>query len=75
VLRPLRRLRTATAGIAGEGDLERRVPVAGPPELRDLADSFNAKLVRLARSATIAAGRWRPRAASRPTPGTSCARR
>ena len=51
VLRPLRRLRTATAGIAGEGDLERRVEVAGPAELRDLADSFNAMLVRLARSA------------------------
>ncbi|HEX2105289.1 MAG TPA: HAMP domain-containing sensor histidine kinase [Solirubrobacteraceae bacterium] len=51
VLRPLRRLRTATAGIATEGDLDRPVPVAGPAELRGLAGSFNAMLARLSRSA------------------------
>jgi two-component system sensor histidine kinase PrrB len=51
VLRPLRRLRTATAGIESEGDLERAVPVRGPAELRALAGSFNAMLARLARSA------------------------
>jgi two-component system, OmpR family, sensor histidine kinase PrrB len=51
VLRPLRRLRTVTASIAGEGDLARRVPARGAAELRELADSFNAMLVRLARSA------------------------
>jgi len=51
VLRPLRRLRAATAGIAGDDDLRRRVPVAGPAELRDLAGSFNDMLVRLGRTA------------------------
>jgi signal transduction histidine kinase len=51
VLRPLRRLRRVTASIAGEGDLARRVPARGAAELRELADSFNAMLVRLARSA------------------------
>jgi two-component system, OmpR family, sensor histidine kinase PrrB len=51
VLRPLRRLRAATAGIATEGDLDRPVPVGGPAELRDLAGSFNAMLARLSRSA------------------------
>ena len=51
VLRPLRRLRAAAAGIATEGDLERPVPVGGPAELRALAGSFNAMLARLARSA------------------------
>jgi len=51
VLRPLRRLRAATAGIESEGDLERAVPVRGPAELRALAGSFNAMLARLARSA------------------------
>ena len=51
VLRPLRRLRAATAGIETEGDLERSVPVRGPAELRALAGSFNAMLRRLARSA------------------------
>jgi two-component system sensor histidine kinase PrrB len=51
VLRPLRRLRAATAAIATEGDLERPVPVGGPAELRALAGSFNAMLARLARSA------------------------
>ncbi len=51
VLRPLRRLRTVTTGVAGEGDLERRVPVGGAAELRSLAESFNAMLVRLSRSA------------------------
>jgi two-component system, OmpR family, sensor histidine kinase PrrB len=51
VLRPLRRLRRATAGIASEGDLDRPVPVEGPAELRGLAGSFNAMLARLSRSA------------------------
>ncbi|WP_320670454.1 HAMP domain-containing sensor histidine kinase [Patulibacter defluvii] len=51
VLRPLRRLRAATHGIAGDDDLERRVPVDGPAELRSLAGSFNAMLERLGRSA------------------------
>jgi signal transduction histidine kinase len=51
VLRPLRRLRTVATSVAGEGDLARRVPARGAAELRELADSFNAMLVRLARSA------------------------
>jgi len=51
VLRPLRRLRAAAAGIASDDDLERRVPVAGPEELRALSRSFNAMLERLGRSA------------------------
>src|SRR4051812_24283941 len=51
VLRPLRRLRAAAAGIADEGDLDRPVPDAGPAELRALAGSFNAMLARLSRSA------------------------
>jgi two-component system sensor histidine kinase PrrB len=51
VLRPLRRLRGAAAGIETEGDLARSVPEGGPAELRALAGSFNAMLRRLARSA------------------------
>jgi len=51
VLRPLRRLRRATAGIETEGDLDRPVELAGPAELRGLAGSFNAMLRRLSRSA------------------------
>jgi two-component system, OmpR family, sensor histidine kinase PrrB len=52
VLRPLRRLREATASIAGDADLTRRVPTAdGPAETRALAASFNAMLGRLSRSA------------------------
>ncbi len=51
VLRPLRRLRKATGAIAVDEDLERRVPVEGPAELRALAGSFNEMLVRLGRSA------------------------
>jgi two-component system, OmpR family, sensor histidine kinase PrrB len=52
VLRPLRRLRTATARIAGEEDLGRRVDSEhGPTETRALAASFNAMLARLSRSA------------------------
>jgi two-component system sensor histidine kinase PrrB len=51
VLRPLRRLRAATAGIAGDDDLRKGVPVAGPSELRGLAGSFNAMLARLGRTA------------------------
>ena len=52
ILRPLRRLRRATAGIAGTEDLDRRVPGdVGPAELRSLAASFNEMLARLGRSA------------------------
>jgi two-component system, OmpR family, sensor histidine kinase PrrB len=52
VLRPLRRLRAATARIAGEEDLGQRVPEdRGPAETRDLAAAFNAMLARLSRSA------------------------
>ena len=51
VLRPLRRLRDVTAAVAGDEDLERRVPdEQGPSELRALARSFNAMLARLGRS-------------------------
>lgn len=63
VLRPLRRLQGATARIAGEEDLDRRVPDDdGPTELRSLAASFNAMLARLSRSA---ADRERALAATR----------
>jgi two-component system, OmpR family, sensor histidine kinase PrrB len=52
VLRPLRRLREATASIAGDADLTRRAPTGdGPAETRALAASFNAMLGRLSRSA------------------------
>ncbi len=63
VLRPLRRLRRATASIAGDEDLTRRVPAGrGPAELRALAGSFNAMLARLGRSS---ADRERALAATR----------
>jgi len=63
ILRPLRRLRRATAGIAGTEDLDRRVPGdVGPAELRSLAESFNEMLARLGRSA---ADRERALAATR----------
>ncbi len=54
VLRPLRRLRRATAAVAVAGDddlVQQRVPVQGPQELRALAGSFNDMLVRLGRAA------------------------
>lgn len=52
VLRPLRRLRAVTASVAGDEDLDRRVPPDdGPAELRALAASFNDMLARLGRSA------------------------
>lgn len=51
VLRPLRRLRAHARGIEDEGDLDTRVPVQGPREVRELAGSFNAMLQRLGRSA------------------------
>lgn len=51
VLRPLRRLRRATSAIAAERDLSTRVPAGGPSEIRTLAESFNAMLARLQRSA------------------------
>jgi two-component system sensor histidine kinase PrrB len=63
LLRPLRRLRAVTAGVAGDEDLGRRVPDDdGPAELRSLARSFNAMLARLGRSA---ADRERALAATR----------
>lgn len=63
ILRPLRRLRRATAGIAITRDLDRRVPGdVGPAELRSLAASFNEMLARLGRSA---ADRERALAATR----------
>ena len=51
VLRPLRRLRSHARGIEDESDLDTRVPVQGPREVRELAGSFNAMLQRLGRSA------------------------
>ncbi len=63
LLRPLRRLRAATANIAGTEDLDRRVPGDdGAAELRSLAASFNDMLARLGRSA---ADRERALAATR----------
>jgi signal transduction histidine kinase len=63
LLRPLRRLRRTTAGIAGTQDLDRRVPGdRGPAELRELAASFTEMLARLGRSA---ADRERALAATR----------
>lgn len=63
LLRPLGRLRRLTAGIAGDEDLDRRIPVdEGPGELRALAASFDAMLTRLARSS---ADRERALAATR----------
>ncbi|MBW3652972.1 MAG: HAMP domain-containing histidine kinase [Actinobacteria bacterium] len=63
LLRPLRRLRAATAGIASTEDLDRRVRGDdGPAELRSLAASFNEMLARLGRSA---ADRERALAATR----------
>jgi len=51
VLRPLGRLRAVTASIVGDEDLDRRVPAGeGPSELRALAASFNAMLMRLGRT-------------------------
>ena len=49
VLRPLQRLRSAAASIAGSEDLDRRIPTDdGATELRALAESFDAMLRRLA---------------------------
>ena len=63
LLRPLRRLRAATATIASTEDLDQRVPGDdGPAELRSLAASFNDMLARLGRSA---ADRERALAATR----------
>ena len=63
VLQPLRRLRQATASIAGTDDLDQRVRGDdGPAELRSLAASFNDMLARLGRSA---ADRERALAATR----------
>ena len=63
LLRPLRRLRAATATIASTEHLDQRVPGDdGPAELRSLAASFNDMLARLGRSA---ADRERALAATR----------
>jgi two-component system sensor histidine kinase PrrB len=63
VLRPLRRLQAVASSVAGDEDLDRRVPADdGPGELRSLASSFNAMLARLGRSA---ADRERALAATR----------
>ncbi len=63
LLAPLRRLRAATARIAGTEDLDQRVPGDnGAAELRSLAASFNDMLARLGRSA---ADRERALAATR----------
>jgi two-component system sensor histidine kinase PrrB len=63
LLRPLRRLRAATAGIASTSDLDQRVRGDdGASELRSLAQSFNDMLARLGRSA---ADRERALAATR----------
>ncbi len=52
LLRPLRRLRAATARVAGTADLDQRVRGDdGPAELRSLAASYNDMLARLGRSA------------------------
>lgn len=52
VLAPLTRLRAVASAVAGDEDLERRVPADdGPAEIRSLAASFNAMLGRLGRSA------------------------
>lgn len=52
ILRPLRRLRSATQDIGSDEDLERRVPEQdGTEELRALARGFNGMLERLGRSA------------------------
>ncbi len=54
LLRPLGRLRAATANIASTSDLDRRVPGDdGAAELRSLAASFNDMLARLGRSAEV----------------------
>jgi signal transduction histidine kinase len=44
--RPLERLETAAAAI-GSGDLSARAPADGPPEMRRLADTFNATAAEL----------------------------
>ena len=62
LLRPLGRLREATANIVGTEHLDRRVPSDGAAELRSLAASFNDMLARLGRSA---ADRERALAATR----------
>jgi two-component system sensor histidine kinase PrrB len=62
LLRPLGRLRRVAAGVAVDEDLDRRVPGGGAAELRSLAESFNAMLARLGRSA---ADRERALAATR----------
>ena len=50
IARPLESLRQATQHIAG-GEYHRRVPVEGPAELADVAQSFNAMAASLEKSA------------------------
>lgn len=50
IARPLENLRQATQHIAG-GEYRRRVPVEGPAELADVAQSFNAMAASLEQSA------------------------
>ena len=50
IARPLENLRQATQHIAG-GEYHRRVPVEGPAELADVAQSFNAMAASLEKSA------------------------
>jgi signal transduction histidine kinase len=50
IARPLENLRQATQHIAG-GEYHRRVPVEGPAELADVAQSFNAMAASLEQSA------------------------
>jgi len=47
IVRPLGRVDAAAEAVAG-GNLEVRVPINGPPELRRLAGSFNEMVVKLA---------------------------
>ncbi|HAD03176.1 MAG: hypothetical protein A2091_00425 [Desulfuromonadales bacterium GWD2_61_12] len=49
IVRPVRRLHQATAGVAA-GDLAARVTVAGPREIADLAEAFNAMTAALEQS-------------------------
>src|SRR6056297_1606172 len=61
-LEPLAALRRSAADIAATGDLDRRLPRAGPVEVDELAVTLNAMLARLAtaeqdRSTALAASR------------------
>lgn len=51
LLRPLGRLRAFASRVAHQDDLAQRAPAEGAREVRSLAESFNAMLARLGRSA------------------------